>query len=712
MTGTGEGMYDQIVDAETFDTARWALIEEPYGVARSAHAETLLAAAERLGRTPLIARALIETVTAYNFGGEAPKGAVSMGRLLRLFDTQPGAFDDALTHSVFWHLKWVTGSLLAVPEVPLPTIRGFLDDMERRFRTAGHSLRPVHQCRMYLYEHTGDQDRAAREFEAWLAADRDSLADCDACERREQGVWLIERHEDARALEIFEPVLSGMRTCAEEPQVTIGDSLLPLLRLGRLDEARHNHVRGYPMVRGRVASYESIGKHIEFCALTGNEGRAVEITARHRSWLAQPASDAGDHLEFLGAVAVLLRRLVGLGRGDLPVAAVPGTDGTAAGLLAVAERDLTALAARFVARNGSDHISRQLAERLDRAPLVDTLPLGVRSILIPAPRGTAASAPPAAVAPVDDLLHRARELDASAHPAAASAWEAYAAAVEAEGGEVVGPPAAELASSRALALLNSGDIGPGLFELKAAAEEFARHGNPGRAAVARARTAVAVLHPAAPVTIAMALAEDLDEVTAAMDDLMEAAEAPAADLVAVLACRAAAARIRLMTAEDEAASQAARAATAAELSRFADAAERHGLHHRVAEAAEFRAHLAMMDGDHDAARAALNLAVDRSLAAERPWQAVEPARILGNLLLHEGHPESAEATFLKVHDTARDIPELRAEYAELLIGLTNATAATGRLDAALEYALRAADEHDRLGDRTGAAHCRRGLAAL
>ena len=30
----------------------------------------------------------------------------------------------------------------------------------------------------------------------------------------------------------------------------------------------------------------SVGRHIEFCALTGNEARGLEILAEHQAWLA------------------------------------------------------------------------------------------------------------------------------------------------------------------------------------------------------------------------------------------------------------------------------------------------------------------------------------------------------------------------------------------------------------------------------------------
>lgn len=317
-------MFDDVIDAGTFHAAAERVRAEPYGTTRCAQAEALLAAAERVGDTALVGHALVGTIVAYNYGGESPKSAVSMGRLLRLFDTQPASFDEGLTHYVFWYLKWVTSSLLSVPEVPLATIRRFLDDLERRYRTAGHSMRPVHKCRFYLYDHTGDKAGAAREFEAWLAADRDALTDCDACERREQGRWLTQQRDDARALEIFGPTLSGARSCAEEPQITLSDSLIPLVRLDRLDEARANHLRGYRMVRGQAGMHDIVGRHIEFCALTGNEGRGVEIVADHRLWLSDASGSAMDRLEFLGGVVVLLRRLVALGRGTCRSRRCPG----------------------------------------------------------------------------------------------------------------------------------------------------------------------------------------------------------------------------------------------------------------------------------------------------------------------------------------------------------------------------------------------------
>ena len=150
-----------------------------------------------MGGDENLAWALLRLITAYNYGGESPRTPVPLSRLLKLWDEHPEGFDEQLTHHLFWDLKWVTSSLLSVPEVPLPAIRGYLADMGRRYRTAGHSPRPVHQSRFYLARHIGADAETGEAFDAWLAADRDRLADCDACERREAGP-LVHRARSGR----------------------------------------------------------------------------------------------------------------------------------------------------------------------------------------------------------------------------------------------------------------------------------------------------------------------------------------------------------------------------------------------------------------------------------------------------------------------------------------------------------------------------------
>jgi hypothetical protein len=158
-------------------------------------------------------------------------------------------------------------------------------------------------------------------------------------------------------------VLSGELTCQEEPHVTLATALLPLLRLGEDDQARSSHLRGYNLARGNLNITPAIGMHAEFCALTGNEGRGLEIVAEN--WpMISAVPDPLARLHALTGVAVLLRRLSEAGHGGVPVRSQ-----TADALLAEITPEITSLAARFDARNGSTWLGGIVTGRLEHAPV-------------------------------------------------------------------------------------------------------------------------------------------------------------------------------------------------------------------------------------------------------------------------------------------------------------------------------------------------------
>ena len=153
--------------------------------------------------------------------------------------------------------------------------------------------------------HIGALPRAERAYTAWLAADRDTMADCHACELHGQGWWQAERERDAEALRLWRPVLEGEFTCAHEPHTVLASSLLPLLRLGRVDEARANHLRGFRLVRSMESMRGAYADHVEFCALTGNEARGLELLAERPAYV----TDTGHPRSRLDFPAVATPRL-------------------------------------------------------------------------------------------------------------------------------------------------------------------------------------------------------------------------------------------------------------------------------------------------------------------------------------------------------------------------------------------------------------------
>ncbi|MEU8761500.1 tetratricopeptide repeat protein [Streptomyces sp. NPDC048659] len=457
--------------------------DRPHGLHRTVTAEELAEAAEPFDKPDMLITALLELMTAYEYTGEHRKSPVVFARLLKLWDTAPESFSDWEAHQVFWRFKWVTTSLLQVPEVPLATVHAWIDRMRSRYEAAGHGMQPVAAMRYHVAVHTGTD--VADAYDLWATRGRTRLSDCEACETRHLAWHQVLAGDDAGAVDSWAPVLAGAQSCSEEPQASQARVLLSLLREGRTDEVRSHHLTGYRQVRGGTGTQEEVGLHLEFCALSRNEGRGLEILAENRP-LFEATGAPLAHLEFLTGVEVLVARLVEDGHADTVVAGPPGRGWTATGLLAHVRTEADRLAAAFDARNGTTAVGDRRAERLARKPLVDApLPLGLRSS---GAVGTAPKpAPPksAAVAVPDDfaaLVREARRLSADGHPTADRLWTAVeerVAAGTAEHTDDLGPEAllqAECAEHRAAELGNADHDDEAVVEMERAAELYGELG--------------------------------------------------------------------------------------------------------------------------------------------------------------------------------------------------------------------------------------------
>ncbi|WP_225823115.1 tetratricopeptide repeat protein [Streptomyces naphthomycinicus] len=473
-----------------FDGLRRALAEnseEPEGPARNARAEQLLAEAERLDVPLAVIEALGHQLKVYNYSSEKDKMFVPFARLLRMWDERPEDFDEHETHSLHWVFKWMSAGMLDQPHVPLAAIEQWLGEMEHRYRLAGHSERAVRSAEFSVAAHVGDLARAERAYGAWLAADRDRMADCHACELHGQGGWQVRCGRDEEALELWRPVLEGEYACAHEPHTVLASSLAPLLRLGRVDEARAHHLRGFRLVRPLESMRGAYADHVEFCALTGNEARGLELLAERPAYF----TDTGhprSRLEFMAVVTLLTDRLAELGLGEQRVPGPAGRTWSAAELAVHARAEATDLAGRFDRRNGTSSVGDRIRARMDQRPLVERLPLGVRAV-----RPTAGPAVPAPPAPepsaetaepgLPALLAEARRLSDTLRPHALEAWAAVARAAGDDAG-LEPRDRAEIADHEAMA---RGPEGLALFERAAAL--YAEAGDPGEALAARARGA-------------------------------------------------------------------------------------------------------------------------------------------------------------------------------------------------------------------------------
>ncbi|MFJ8008017.1 tetratricopeptide repeat protein [Streptomyces fagopyri] len=709
--------------AMDFDTLRQAMgenYEQPEGPARNARAEQLLAEAEKLDIPLAVIEALGHQLKVYNYSSEKDKMFVPFARLLRLWDEHPEDFDEYEIHSLHWVFKWMSSGMLDQPHIPLASIEKWLGEMEYRYRLAGHSERAVRGAEFSVAAHLGDLERAERAHTAWLAADRDSMADCHACELHNQGWWRAERDADTEALELWRPVLEGEHSCAHEPHTVLASSLVPLLRLGRSEEARAHHLRGLRLVRPMESMRAAYADHVEFCALSGNEGRALELLAERPAYF----TDSGDprsRLDFMAVTALVMDRLTGLGLGGRTVPGPAGRVWTAGELAVHAREEALSLAARFDARNGTSYVSGRTRARMDRQPLVDRLPLGVRSArhvptatagaapdtdARPAPvsaSGTAArpggDGPERATGPdLPALLSEARRLSRSRSPGAVAAWAAVSRA--AEGRELEVRDRAEIADHAAM---ERGPEGIGLFH--EAAELYDAAGDPGEALAARARAAYV-----------LALVGGSEEALTVVTELYEKALALFADggtgvsqTASVLVGRARILVHRVQESGEADGSGPVRAGAAdADGIPAAEAAVREllafsGPHvadvrmaSRAAEAQAMLGELAARSGDPEGAAELLGGAAEAYVAAGLPSFAVEYESQLVDIARRLGDAAGAERAARAALEHGGSALEPMGQ-AQLHLQLAEVLGDTEQFTAAAEHALEAAHWADEAG---------------
>ncbi len=304
--------------------------------------------------------ALIDAAT---FGGFPDKALVAFAWCRGQAKKDPERFD---TSMLLWKQKWVVARLDDFPHVTLKQIREALDDLEQTYAKVDAGKRSVLKLRYQTARDMGAQAEAEQYWAQWVEAPRDHLTDCQACDQDDEIDYFIERGDHARAVEKARPILEGRLRCAEIPHLTYGSVLYPLLKLGRLEQARDFHLNGYPLVARNRDFLATVGEHIEFLALTDNLARGLTLFEKHVAWALNHASYR-DRFTFHAASAFLLSRLMAQGRETVslrlpkafPLRQSQETYETQA-LHGWLDGQVKEIAGRFDARNGTDRFEKLL----------------------------------------------------------------------------------------------------------------------------------------------------------------------------------------------------------------------------------------------------------------------------------------------------------------------------------------------------------------
>jgi hypothetical protein len=349
---------------DDLDSLFWRAMWMPPSAAKVALLEDAVRQADSandLEKGFALRKALAEAAT---FVGMPEKLLVAFSWCLAQCDRDPQRFPET---DVLWQYKWATGCLPEFPQISRKQIDETLEDMTRRYTRNGASLRPIHSQRCQAGLHFGDRATVEDALPKWKGTKADAYSDCPACDRdslMNVGLFLGRERSAAQSAR---PILEGRLTCAEIPHRTYARLLLPLLKLGRADEAMEHHRAGYPLVKGNAHLLDGVDKHLLFATVVGKRDAAVKIFERHLP-LALEASSPDARYLFYRASLFLFRRLKEKSPRKtafkLPEAFPLWNEAgkyDSGELAAWFEREALALAELFDARAGNDYRRTQIA---------------------------------------------------------------------------------------------------------------------------------------------------------------------------------------------------------------------------------------------------------------------------------------------------------------------------------------------------------------
>lgn len=336
----------------------------PYGPTKVALLEEAVRIADSLNDAELAFEARQDLMDAAVFSGRTDVMLVAYAWCLAEYDRNPEQYD---SYQILWRFKWVVGNAVQFPEISRPRLEELLAEMERRFKEAGSTMHAVHQNQRDLMVEMGDRNGASFAHAQFRRRRRDWLSDCPACVAGKDCDYFAFQRQWRRALKAVQIVLDGRLICAEEPHRILSKVLLPLLRLGQVEEAKAVQQRGYRLIRAANHFVAEQARHLRFSVLVGDMAQAKRMVERHLpAALASVMPD--ERFDFFLATRLWTDRLANEGVTQVKVRLPKGPPSGPEGKTDVARlgRWLTDQAKdigqRFDARNGNEYFQRQLEE--------------------------------------------------------------------------------------------------------------------------------------------------------------------------------------------------------------------------------------------------------------------------------------------------------------------------------------------------------------
>lgn len=350
----------------------------------------LISEANALGHTPEAVALAEEAVRLADAHNDAPLGYEARQRLMDVavysgeHDKVLVAFSWCLAHAdkvpseyyeweLLWKYKWVLEHLVHFPRVTREQIYATLEDFQSRCRKGGYNERPALFLRWNAEMQLGNLTEARQWWQKWQLTERDSMADCEACEINRVAELHAACDEHEAAILAAEPILSGRKKCGEIPHLTYATLLRSYWLTRGPEETAQIHEKGYRLVRSNRDFIREQSWHVLHLVRANEMDRAMALVRRHLVW-ALETHNLDNQFYFLIATRAVLQRLEGQGsksaRLRLPEKLYPQAGKTTVVIrpfLAWLNEKIESLVSDFDRRNGNQWF-RRMADNIHTVP--------------------------------------------------------------------------------------------------------------------------------------------------------------------------------------------------------------------------------------------------------------------------------------------------------------------------------------------------------
>ncbi|MDR2381650.1 MAG: hypothetical protein LBE08_10855 [Bifidobacteriaceae bacterium] len=396
-------------DHSTIQALLGQIDETPPGPEEFALTRRAVELAQAAGDEELEYRARMRLTASASHNGDAATELSSFAWCLAKHDADPARFPAEVDGApdLLWQYKWLPPVLDRSASFSLEQTEALIDDMEEHYRRAGVGLSAVIAERFAHAWITGRTAEALALRARLIATARDDHSDCEACSLAKLADFAVENREYGKALKLIDRIIEEGLACVTEPAYALSVALMPMLHAGRFEDAKAAHARSYRLARAHPDSVGTLANNLIFCAITGNQARALRLAERHLTTIAKDALNDEGRLWLLVALGITFDSLerasqghVGVRGSDRPeVGAALGLEAdmaagrvwTASALGAKVWAAVDQLAGAFDARNGNSYISGQVAVKRAHLDQPYDLPLEAEVFLPPLPPAAAPS---------------------------------------------------------------------------------------------------------------------------------------------------------------------------------------------------------------------------------------------------------------------------------------------------------------------------------